>query len=219
MKNIAGHTIQLNHVIPNYITPSSAPVSDIWDKALTFELGKNYLIQAHSGTGKSTFLSILYGLKKNYKGEVLFGQQNIKTFSPNDWAAMRSNHLSIVFQDLQLLPNYTALENILLKALLYGKPDTARIEQMANQLNVAHTLHRKCKKLSFGEQQRMAIIRALTQPFEWLLLDEPFSHLDEKHIALASELIQAECEQRKAGMIVASLGYKYLFQYHQELNL
>ena len=67
-------------------------------------------------------------------------------------------------------------------------------------------MERKCQTLSYGQQQRVAIVRALCQPFEWLLLDEPFSHLDEQNSTIALELIQEVCAAHNAGLIVTSLG-------------
>ena len=76
---------------------------------------------------------------------------------------------------------------------------------MAQSLGVQHILGQRAGLCSYGEQQRIAIIRALMQPFEWLLLDEPFSHLDKENIIKAAALIKEECLQRNAGFIITDL--------------
>ena len=86
-------------------------------------------------------------------------------------------------------------------------------------LNVSHTLAKRCETLSYGERQRIAIIRALIQPFDWLLLDEPFSHLDSENARKAAALISAEVLARNAGMIVTSHGANSFFEYDSTLTL
>jgi ABC-type lipoprotein export system ATPase subunit len=80
-------------------------------------------------------------------------------------------------------------------------------------------LEKKIKILSYGERQRIAIIRSLMQPFEWLLLDEPFGHLDEENIRKACELIKSECKKRDAGILMTSLGPDYFLYYDNQFSL
>jgi ABC-type phosphate/phosphonate transport system ATPase subunit len=93
-----------------------------------------------------------------------------------------------------------------LKLALTNKVTLAQAEQWLARLGLEGFLDRKCQTLSYGQQQRVAIVRALCQPFEWLLLDEPFSHLDEQNANIALELIQEVCASQNAGLIVTSLG-------------
>jgi len=86
---------------------------------------------------------------------------------------------------------------------------------MAEKLNVAPLLGKMCKHMSFGEQQRVAIIRSLCQPFEYLLMDEPFSHLDKGNIKIACELIRDKCVKNNAGLILTTLGEHYELEYDQ----
>ena len=135
------------------------------------------------------------------------------------WSQLRQQSLSVVFQDLRLFPQLTVLENIELKAKLTNAVSRDEIKVMTEKLGIAEKLNVQCKILSLGQQQRVAIIRALVQPFKFLLMDEPFSHLDQKNIELASELIDEACRKNSAGIILTSLGEKYLFNYHSTLTI
>jgi putative ABC transport system ATP-binding protein len=92
---------------------------------------------------------------------------------------MRQQKVSVIFQDLRLFPNLTARENIELNRVLQQPYyESTVVTEMALALNVQSILDQKAGICSYGEQQRIAIIRALVQPFQWLIMDEPFSHLD-----------------------------------------
>lgn len=193
--------------------------SDIWATALTFEKGKNYLITAPSGKGKSTLLHLIYGLRKDYTGTIQINGTATDSLVPDAWSELRQSRLSIVFQDLRLFPNLTALENIQLKNNLSQHKTAEQIQSMAKQLGVDMLLNKECTTLSYGQRQRIAIIRALCQPFDYLLLDEPFSHLDEANVEIASGLIRDELENQNAALLMVSLGERFNFQYDFELKL
>ncbi|MES2730408.1 MAG: ATP-binding cassette domain-containing protein [Bacteroidota bacterium] len=212
-------TIAFEQVVPAPLMGVVAPSSQVWNTGLKLEPAQYYHVSAVSGKGKSTFVSILYGLRSDYQGQVLLQGKNIRSFTLDDWANYRQACFSIVFQDLRLFLNYTGWENMLVKADLYGKPDKEKITRMAEALGVLPLLDKKCGLLSYGERQRMAIIRALVPPFQWLLLDEPFSHLDQSNIQRASQLIAEECQARQAGLVLTSLGGDNLFDYHQKVLL
>ena len=92
------------------------------------------------------------------------------------------------------------------------------IDIMAEQLGITSILNQKAATCSYGEQQRIAIIRSLVQPFYWLIMDEPFSHLDKNNIDKATALIEAECKKRKAGFILTDLEDDEHFNYTRILN-
>ena len=212
--------VKLKHLKPEPIFEQGIPVeSDIWNTKISFKKGKNYLITAPSGKGKSTFLHVIYGLRKDFSGTLFLNEKDASTFPPDQWSDFRQNKFSIIFQDLRLFPNLTALENIQLNADLAGHVTRQRIFEMAQQLGVDELLEKKCEALSYGQRQRIAIIRALCQPFDFLLLDEPFSHLDDVNIQKASTLIESEVKRQGAGIILVSLGERFLFKYDSELIL
>ena len=134
-------------------------------------------------------------------------------------AIMRKAKLAMVFQDLRLFPQLTALENILIKNSLTEYKTADEIGQMAARLNVVDILEQKPTTLSYGQQQRIALIRALCQPFDYLLLDEPFSHLDEANIRQAGGLIDEELKATGSGLIIVSLGSDYGLKFDYTLKL
>lgn len=180
--------------------------SSIWDRDFVFEQGKHYLVNAASGKGKTTLLSVIYGLRHDYTGNIIIQSKNIQVLNHNDWSDYRMRNFSMLFQDLRLFPVLTALENIQIKNSLTQHYTLEQITSMAEQLGVDMLLQRTCDTLSLGQQQRIALIRCMCQPFEWLLLDEPFSHLDMDNARKCMQLIKTECEKRNAGMILTSLG-------------
>ncbi len=199
------NTIALKNIIP-------APLgglldnSKIWGQSLTFEQGARYHIFAPSGKGKSTFIHIIYGLRTDFAGSLSVCGKTTDLLSSEDWATLRTRQLAIVFQDLRLFLQFTALENIQLKNQLTNHKSEKEIRAMAGRLGIADLLDRSCEQLSYGQRQRVAIIRAVCQPFDFILLDEPFSHLDTENTKLASQLLEKECLANGAGLLITSLG-------------
>lgn len=194
--------------------------SDIWLQDVEFASGHFIKIKAPSGTGKTTFIHLLYHLRNDYEGSIYWNKQEQKQYNAAELAILRQQNISIIFQDLRLFPNITARENIELKRVMQPAyyPAT-EIDRMADALGVTKILQQRTGICSYGEQQRIAIIRALMQPFTWLLMDEPFSHLDRENTAKAAVLIAEECTKRNAGFILTDLDEDAHFSYHQTLQL
>ena len=194
--------------------------SDIWNKNISFKEGEWIKIKAPSGTGKTTFIHCLYSLRTDYDGNILWNNKDLKNYNTTELATLRQQEVSIVFQDLRLFPQLTAKENIEINRVLqepYYNEEV--IDTMAEHLGITHILHQKAGICSYGEQQRIAIIRALVQPFKWLLMDEPFSHLDEANTLKAANLIATECTKRNAGFILTDLEDDTHFKYSIKLSL
>jgi putative ABC transport system ATP-binding protein len=143
----------------------------------------------------------------------------VKTFTPDDWTEIRQTKISVVFQDLQLFPNLSVQDNLMLKNGLQNVFSEDELKEKLAILGIADKWEQKCGLLSMGQQQRVAIIRSLCQPFEWLMLDEPFSHLDKANAKIALKMINERCDNLKAGFILTSLGEDYGCNYSRELNL
>ena len=214
-------TIDIDHIIPLPLKDRLIKRrSDVWNTTLRFTKGEYIKIKAPSGTGKSTFIHILYHLRNDYEGNIRFDNSIATTYTDNGLAELRQNKFSIIFQDLRLFPHLTARENIELKRILQTPVQTpGSIEEMAADLGVSHILDQKAGICSYGEQQRIAIIRALMQPFDWLIMDEPFSHLDMDNTNKAAKLIMKECCKRNAGILITDLEDDTIFPYSRHLAL
>lgn len=210
---------RLEQVIPIPLADSPLSEKSLWRKDVDLDTSSIIIAEAPSGTGKTTLLSLLYGVRHDYAGKIFMNGDDISTFSIEQWAEIRTNKLSAVFQDLRLFPSLTAFQNIQLKNKLKNVLTESEIRSMAEQLGVAHRLDAPCGKLSLGQQQRVAIIRSLAQPFEFLLLDEPFSHLDEANSLKAVELILAQCKKNNAGLLMTSLGPSTMFPFNHTISI
>lgn len=197
--------ILLQEIIPTYFEKEQITGSEIWDKNISFNKGEHVHIVAPSGSGKTSLIHFIYGLRKDYEGTISYQNENIKNFSLEKYSTFRQRHLSIVFQDLRLFAEQSVKNNIELKRQLNPYHPPQKMEEMARRLGILNKLSRLAKTCSYGEQQRIAIIRSLMQPFDFLLMDEPFSNLDESNRAKAFELIKEECTLRNASMIFADL--------------
>lgn len=136
-----------------------------------------------------------------------------------DWTGLRKNELAFVFQDLKLLETESALDNVLLKNQLTNALSFGEIESAAQQLGIQGLMEKKVGQLSRGERQRVAILRSLCMPFKCILLDEPFSHLDEENSKKAARLIQEHASKNKAGIVMANLQLDSYFEYEQTMSL
>jgi ABC-type lipoprotein export system ATPase subunit len=211
--------ILLQQIVPTYFEREQITASEIWGKDIAFSKGEHVHIVAPSGSGKTSLIHFIYGLRKDYDGIISYGDENIKNFSLEKYSTFRQKHLSIVFQDLRLFIDQPVRENIELKRQLNPHHPPGKIDDMAKRLGIANKLNRLAKTCSYGEQQRIAIIRSLMQPFDFLLLDEPFSNLDENNRRKAFELISEECKQRNASMIFADLKQLDFFNNERILKL
>lgn len=212
--------ITIQQLIPDplkeYIQPNS---SDIWKQELSFRKGEHIFIQAPSGTGKTTLMHILYGIRKDYQGTVYWDEDRLSDYTPAQLAYLRASYISIIFQDLRLFPELTVWENLELKRTLTHTIPVEKADDMLFRLGMAGKQHHSVATLSRGEKQRVSIIRALLQPFDWLLMDEPFSHLDEQNREKAAALITEVAEINQAGILLADLEKNRYFYYHKTLFL
>ena len=198
--------ITLHDVLPRVFGGEEKTDSQVWRTNLVFRLGESTLVEAASGRGKSSLCSFVYGYRNDYEGRITFDGDDIRTLDAARWAAVRRTSLSILFQELRLFPELTALENIRLKNNLTGYASPAQIEHWMEALGIAAKRDTPAAHMSLGQQQRTAFVRALCQPFDFILMDEPVSHLDEENARLMASLLSEELQARGAAAVVTSIG-------------
>jgi lipoprotein-releasing system ATP-binding protein len=191
------------------------------DISLDIEGGKIFSIVGASGAGKSTFLHILGALDRPSRGELWYNENNVFLLGNNELARFRNQKIGFVFQFHHLLPEFSALENIMMPILI-NRQDRRTAEVRANQLLAEVGLqgreHHKPGELSGGEQQRVAIARALSNQPEVLLADEPTGNLDSKTSEKIYVLLQQINQERNITIIMVThneaLGNKANYRLH-----
>jgi len=212
--------IELIHTLPNVFAGQTNPrPSDVWRTTVTLQRGQLYLISADSGTGKSSLCSYIYGYRRDYSGSITFDGQDIATLTMPQWCDVRQRHIAYLPQDMRLFGELTALENVQLKNRLTGHKTRQQIDQLFEALGIADKMSSLVSRLSIGQQQRVAIIRTLCQPCDFILLDEPVSHLDEENNRIVASLVTHEARQQGAGVIATSVGYHLNIEVDHMLNL
>ena len=212
-------SIRLHNVIPEVFAQREDLRSDIWLSDFELERGKRYLIEAESGAGKSSLCSYLYGQRDDYRGEILFDGEDIRRFTVGEWSRLRQRSVAILFQDLKLFDELTALENVELKNRLTKTQSRATILSWFEELGIADKVNAPVGRMSYGQQQRVALIRALCQPLDFLLLDEPISHLDDRNSEVMRDIILRETERQGAASIVTSIGKHIDLNYDKVVRL
>jgi len=168
-------SVQLNSVTKVYQGGITGALDSV---SLTIEQGEFAVIMGPSGSGKSTLLNLVAGLDRPTSGSVAVGHTDIDKLSEAALARFRRDHIGLVFQFFYLLPNLTALENVLLPAQLKGRSVAGRARELFDQLGIKDVADRYPARLSGGQQQRVAIARALINEPALLLADEPTGALD-----------------------------------------
>ncbi len=212
--------LSLDRVIPTPLKEKvSAFNSWVWDQKLTINKGEHILVQSPSGSGKTLLMHILYGLWQDYIGKVNWGVFRMDQVNSEQLSQLRASTLSIVFQEAKLFPSLTTWENVDINRRLTNSITEFDAEQWLGRLGLEEKLNTPISKLSKGEEQRVAIVRALAQPYDWLLLDDPFSCLDNFHKEKAISLIKEVSAFSGAGVIITDTEDNNYFKYTRKLLL
>mgnify|MGYP003185969204 CR=1 FL=1 len=186
--------ISLNNTLPKVFAGQPGIRSDVWLKDVTFERGKKYLVSAESGGGKSSLCAYLFGYRTDFSGEITFDGTSVRQIDIARWCEIRKREIAYLPQDLRLFPELT------------GYRTEAEIRRFFDSLGIGGKTDSLVGKMSIGQQQRVAIVRALCQPCDFYLLDEPVSHLDAANNRAIALLIEEEARKTGAGIIATSVG-------------
>lgn len=211
--------IRFEHVLPQVFAGREDLKSEVWQQDISFEKGKLYLVEADSGKGKSTFCSYILGYRHDYTGHIWFDSTDVRKMGMANWVEIRKNSISQLFQELRLFPELTAIENVEIKNNLTHFKSREIIVEWFERLGIGDKLNAKIGQMSFGQQQRVAMVRALVQPFDFLLADEPVSHLDDRNSTIMGEIMMEEAHRQGAGVIVTSIGKHIALDYEKVYHL
>ena len=159
---------------------------------LSVKKGEIVAIIGKSGAGKTTLLQIIGTLDRPSKGQIIIGGTDVFALKDKELAAFRNKHIGFIFQFHQLLPEFTALENVCIPAMIAREKENQykpRAEKLLQELGLAERMGHKPNELSGGEKQRVAAARALMMSPDIILADEPTGSLDEKNKKELSELL------------------------------
>ena len=205
--------IVFKDVLPHVFSDRTDINSDIWQSEAVFEKGRLYLVEAASGMGKSTFCSY------DYTGTILFGDDDVRGYKTADWVDVRMRHVSLLFQELRLFPELTAWENVEIKNRLTSFADSHTIDTWFERLGIADKKQSLIGEMSFGQQQRVALMRALVQPYDFIVLDEPISHLDDDNARVMGQIVMEEARKQGAGVVMTSIGKHIDLDYEKTYRL
>jgi lipoprotein-releasing system ATP-binding protein len=198
--------IQAQNLTKIYKSPASQVVV-FEDLNFEVQAGSLFAIIGPSGAGKSTLLHLLGGLDRPTRGDVLFKNQSIFQWQASQLAQFRNRHVGFVFQFHHLLPEFTALENTMMPKLIRGddrNSTEAAARQILDRVGLARRLDHKVGEVSGGEQQRIAIARALIGQPELLLADEPTGNLDHRTGEVIFQMIRELHRERGLTSIIVT---------------
>ena len=176
-------------------------------KDINLEIKKNerVAIIGESGSGKTSLLMLMSGLESPTTGAVIFQNHNLSKLSEAQITAIRKEKIGLIFQQFYLIPNYTALENVMFPMQINGiKNEKEKAIGILSDIGLLHRRNNLPSELSGGEQQRVAISRAISSNPEIILADEPTGNLDKKNTKLFSNLLLKYSKKKKISLVLVT---------------
>ena len=195
----------LENVRKSYLEPNgeTLPILDI--PRLEIAAGEQVVLRGRSGCGKTTLLNCVSGLTTVDEGSIKIDGTDVVRLPEVARDRFRARSIGFVFQTFNLLPAFSALENVMLGMTFTGqKKDTERAKKLLADVNLSHRLTHKPDALSVGEQQRVAVARALANQPKLLLADEPTANIDPAHQQQVIDLLRAACEKENVAMMLVT---------------
>src|SRR5438046_449719 len=213
--NRRSHLLEVTDLVKAFASPDgeSTTIIDIPRFALAPE--EHVAIRGASGSGKTTFLNLIAGILQADRGDILLAGQHVTKLSESGRDRLRATTIGYVFQNFNLLQGYTALENVLLGMLFGPGVNRERATQLLERVGLGHRLKYRPSQLSIGQQQRVAVARALANHPKLVLADKPTGNLDRVRAFESLGLIRAVCRERGAALLLVSHGPETLAQVEQ----
>ncbi|MFM8986504.1 MAG: ABC transporter ATP-binding protein [Planctomycetia bacterium] len=197
--------IQLEQVRKSFRLPGGETVDVLDVPAFALAEGEQCALEGQSGSGKSTLLHVISGIMRPDAGRVTIDGVDITRLDEARRDRVRADKLGLVFQQFNLLPGFTALENVLV-AMSFGsgKPDRWRAADLLASVGLSHRLHHKPAELSIGQQQRVAVARALANRPRAILADEPTASVDAAHQRQVIDLVRGTCTEQGVALLLVT---------------
>ncbi len=197
----------------SFRAPDGSPhlIMDVPEFALDANI--QLALAGESGSGKTTFLNLIAGILKPDAGSIRFDGVDVATLSESQRDRLRATELGYIFQTFNLLQGYTCLENVLLGMSFGAGADRGFAEQLLRRVGLQDKLHHRPRQLSTGQQQRVAVARALANKPKLVLADEPTGNLDHKNARESLALIRETCRENGAALLLVSHDREVLGQF------
>ena len=194
------------------------PILDV--KEFRLAAGEEVVLIGRSGSGKTTLLHIIAGISRPDSGVVQIDGTDITRLPEAGLDRFRADKIGYVFQTFNLLPGFSALENVMLgMAFASGRPDEARARALLARVGLGHRLTHKPTMLSVGEQQRVAVARALANRPKLLLADEPTANVDTRHQQEVIDLVRESCRAEQVALLLVTHSPEVADQFERVENL
>ncbi len=201
----SGPVIELADVRKAFSVPGGEPLTILDISSLQIAAGDLVALEGQSGSGKSTLLNVISGIMRPDAGRVVIGGIDITKLAEPQRDRLRADRIGLVFQQFNLLPGFTALENVLVAMAFGTRPtDRGRAAALLTAVGLGERLHHKPAALSIGQQQRVAVARALANRPRVLLADEPTASIDPAHQQQVIDLLQTTCRDEGVALLVVT---------------
>jgi ABC-type lipoprotein export system ATPase subunit len=196
--------LRIEDLKKSFVSPDGETSSVIDIPTFTLERAEQIALRGASGSGKTTLLNIIAGILTSDEGHVWIGDVDITSLSEAGRDRLRAETIGYVFQTFNLLQGYSALENVML-GMMFGRGADADVARsILERVGLGERLHHKPRQLSVGQQQRVAVARALANRPKIVLADEPTGNLDPRHGRQALDLIREVCHEQRAALLLVS---------------
>ncbi len=217
---MAQPVIRLENVRKSFIMPGGERVDVLDVPGFLLEAGEQVALSGASGSGKSTLLHVISGIMRPDAGLVEVAGVDITRLPEGRRDRLRADSLGLVFQQFNLLPGFTALENVLVAmSFASGRPDRDRAAGLLEAVGLAQRLHHKPAELSIGQQQRVAVARALANRPRAILADEPTASIDTAHKQQVVDLLKDTCGRAGVSLLVVTHDPDVAGQFGRQLSL
>jgi ABC-type lipoprotein export system ATPase subunit len=210
--------LTVTRLVKRFSSPEAggAAVEIVRVEALSLAAGAHVALRGESGSGKTTFLHLIAGILAADEGRIVIDGEDVAALGESQRDRARAARIGYIFQTFNLLQGYTVLENVVLgMSFGPGGVDRARARALLERVGLGHRLHHFPRQLSTGQQQRVAVARALANRPKLVLADEPTGNLDRAHGREALTLIREACREAGAALLLVSHDPEVLAQFEQ----
>lgn len=208
-------TLEIENLKKGYKSPTGDFQAVVDVPRFVLETGEQVALMGESGSGKTTFLNLIAGITPADSGTIKIGGAEMTALTEIGRDALRAKNLGYVFQTFNLLQGYTALENVLLGMMFGAGADVKRASKLLEQVGLSDRADYLPRQLSVGQQQRVAVARALANRPQLVLADEPTGNLDKLRAKESLNLIREICRESGASLLLVSHDTKVLNQFER----